>query len=220
MLLIPQNHWKSFFLEEQKKAYFHTLSNFVEAEYENAVVFPPKDKIFNAFVTTDLPDVRVVILGQDPYHELGQAMGLAFSVEKSVKIPPSLRNVYKELESDLGLSPVEYGDLTRWAEQGVFLLNTVLTVREGNANSHRKKGWETFTDNAICALNADDSPKVFLLWGNTARSKKKLLTNSRHLVLEAAHPSPLSAHNGFFGCRHFSKTNEFLMQHGFLSIKW
>jgi len=217
---IPDNHWAPFFEQEQQKEYFRKLSAFVEGEYENRTIFPPKDKIFNAFLTTDLPDVRVVILGQDPYHELGQAMGLSFSVEKGVKIPPSLRNMYKELETDLGISPAEHGDLSRWAQQGVFLLNAVLTVREGAANSHKKKGWETFTDNAIRALDADDSPKVFLLWGNPARTKKVLIQNPKHLVLEAAHPSPLSAYNGFFGCRHFSKANEFLTQHGFAPIAW
>jgi len=217
---VPDNHWAPFFGQEQQKEYYHKLSAFVEAEYESKTVFPPKDQIFNAFLTTDLPDVRVVILGQDPYHEVGQAMGLAFSVGKETKIPPSLRNMYKELESDLGISPAPNGDLSRWAEQGVFLLNAVLTVREGAANSHKKKGWETFTDNTIRALDADPSPKVFLLWGNPARAKKALIQNPNHLVLEAAHPSPLSAHNGFFGCRHFSKANAFLTQHGFAPIHW
>ena len=217
---VPDNHWAPFFAQEQQKEYYHKLSAFVEAEYESKTVFPPKDQIFNAFLTTDLPDVRVVILGQDPYHEVGQAMGLAFSVEKETKIPPSLRNMYKELESDLGIFPAPNGDLSRWAEQGVFLLNAVLTVREGAANSHKKKGWETFTDNTIRALDADPSPKVFLLWGNPARAKKALIQNPNHLVLEAAHPSPLSAHNGFFGCRNFSKANAFLTQHGFAPINW
>lgn len=217
---IPNNHWAAFFNQEQQKEYFQKLSAFVEEEYAVKTIFPPKEKIFNAFLTTDLPNVRVVILGQDPYHEYGQAMGLSFSVEKGVKIPPSLRNMYKELETDLGISPAEHGDLSRWAQQGVFLLNAVLTVREGAANSHKKKGWETFTDNAIRALDADDSPKVFLLWGNPARAKKALIQNPNHLVLEAAHPSPLSAYNGFFGCRHFSKANEFLTQQGFAPIAW
>ena len=220
MNIIPNNGWAPFFAQEREKAYYRKLSAFVEEAYETGTVFPPKERIFNAFLTTDLGDVRVVILGQDPYHEVGQAMGLSFSVEKGVKIPPSLRNMYKELEADLGIPPAAHGDLSRWSEQGVFLLNAVLTVREGAANSHKKKGWETFTDNAIRALDADDSPKVFLLWGNPARAKKALIQNPQHLVLEAAHPSPLSAHNGFFGCRHFSKANEFLTQHGFAPINW
>ena len=220
MFTFPENHWAPFFAQEREQAYFQKLSAFVEEEYNEKTIFPPKEKIFNAFLTTDLPDVRVVILGQDPYHEAGQAMGLSFSVEEGIRIPPSLRNMYKELEADLGVAPAASGDLTRWAEQGVFLLNTVLTVREGAANSHKKKGWETFTDNAIRALDADDSPKVFLLWGNPARAKKVLIQNPRHLVLEVAHPSPLSAHNGFFGCRHFSKANEFLAQQGFEPIAW
>ena len=220
MFVTPQNHWAPFFAQEMEKPYFQALSAFVETQYRENTVFPPMEKIFSAFAATDLPDVRVVILGQDPYHEPGQAMGLSFSVEKGVELPRSLRNIYRELESDCGIPPAPDGDLTRWTRQGVFLLNTVLTVRQGQAGSHAGKGWEAFTDSAIRYLDADDSPKVFLLWGNHARSKKELLENPRHLVLEAAHPSPLSARRGFFGCRHFSKANEFLIQQGFAPVRW
>lgn len=184
------------------------------AAYQNGGVYPPRPLLFRALELTPFSKVRAVILGQDPYHGPGQANGLAFSVPRGVRIPPSLRNIYKELEADCGISPPSHGDLTAWAENGVLLLNTVLTVRAGMANSHRKLGWETFTDAVIGALNSREEPVAFLLWGASAREKKALITNPAHLVLEAAHPSPLSAHQGFFGCRHFSKASEFCQKYG------
>ncbi len=184
------------------------------AAYQNGGVYPPRPLLFRALELTPFSKVRAVILGQDPYHGPGQANGLAFSVPRGLRIPPSLRNIYKELEADCGISPPSHGDLTAWAENGVLLLNTVLTVRAGMANSHRKLGWETFTDAVIGALNSREEPVAFLLWGASAREKKALITNPAHLVLEAAHPSPLSAHQGFFGCRHFSKTSEFCQKYG------
>jgi uracil-DNA glycosylase len=176
--------------------------------------------IFNAFRYTDYNSVRAVIIGQDPYHNEGQAHGLCFSVKKGVQIPPSLVNIYKELQSDLGIPMANHGELTQWAKQGVMLLNSVLTVRAGSAGSHRNKGWEIFTDRAISLLNEREQPIVFILWGGYARAKKSLITNQCHLVLEAAHPSPLSAYNGFFGCKHFSKCNEFLRSLGKEEINW
>ena len=184
------------------------------AAYQNGGVYPPRPLLFRALELTPFSKVRAVILGQDPYHGPGQANGLAFSVPRGLRIPPSLRNIYKELEADCGISPPSHGDLTAWAENGVLLLNTVLTVRAGMANSHRKLGWETFTDAVIGALNSRKEPVAFLLWGASAREKKALITNPDHLVLEAAHPSPLSAHQGFFGCRHFSKASEFCQKYG------
>lgn len=184
------------------------------AAYQNGGVYPPRPLLFRALELTPFSKVRAVILGQDPYHGPGQANGLAFSVPRGLRIPPSLRNIYKELEADCGISPPSHGDLTAWAENGVLLLNTVLTVRAGMANSHRKLGWETFTDAVIGALNSREEPVAFLLWGASAREKKALITNPDHLVLEAAHPSPLSAHQGFFGCRHFSKASEFCQKYG------
>ena len=184
------------------------------AAYQNGGVYPPRPLLFRALELTPFSKVRAVILGQDPYHGPGQANGLAFSVPRGLRIPPSLRNIYKELEADCGISPPSHGDLTAWAENGVLLLNTVLTVRAGMANSHRKLGWETFTDAVIGALNSREEPVAFLLWGASAREKKALITNPAHLVLEAAHPSPLSAHQGFFGCPHFSKASEFCQKYG------
>lgn len=184
------------------------------AAYQNGDVYPPRPLLFRALELTPFSKVRAVILGQDPYHGPGQANGLAFSVPRGVRIPPSLRNIYKELEADCGISPPAHGDLTAWAENGVLLLNTILTVRAGTANSHRKLGWETFTDAVIGALNSRKEPVAFLLWGASAREKNALITNPDHLVLEAAHPSPLSAHQGFFGCRHFSKASEFCQKYG------
>ena len=184
------------------------------AAYQNGGVYPPRPLLFRALELTPFSKVRAVILGQDPYHGPGQANGLAFSVPRGLRIPPSLRNIYKELEADCGISPPSHGDLTAWAENGVLLLNTVLTVRAGMANSHRKLGWETFTDAVIGALNSREEPVAFLLWGASAREKNALITNPAHLVLEAAHPSPLSAHQGFFGCRHFSKASEFCQKYG------
>ena len=212
--------WNSFIKEESAKNYFQLLKK--NLEYEKGYnVYPPAESIFSAYKLTPFDSVKVVIVGQDPYHEAGQANGLAFSVAKGVKVPPSLRNIYKEIENDLGIKePANNGDLTYWARQGVFLINATLTVREGWANSHKDFGWGIFTDKTIKKLNEDDSPKVFILWGNFAKSKKKFITNSAHLVLEAAHPSPLSANRGFFGCAHFSKANNFLEDKGRQGIDW
>ncbi len=189
------------------------LMQTVEEESRTHTIFPPQDQIFRAFTLTPYSKVRAVILGQDPYYRPGQATGLAFSVPDGVRLPPSLRNIFKELQADCGITPPKSGDLTRWAENGVLLLNTALTVREGAPNSHRKL-WLAFTDAVLDALDAHPEPLVFLLWGNPAREKKAHIKNPRHLILEAAHPSPLSAANGFFGCRHFSAAAEFLAQNG------
>ena len=214
------NDWKEVFQAEYAKPYYKDLFQFVNREYQTGVVFPPGEDIFNAFHLTPLHEVKVVILGQDPYHGDGQAHGLCFSVNKGIDIPPSLVNIYKELQADLGCSIPSHGNLTSWARQGVLLLNTVLTVRAHQAFSHRDHGWEQFTDAAIRALDAQDRPIVFMLWGRPAREKKKLLHNPAHLILEAAHPSPLSAYSGFFGCRHFSRCNQFLEEHGETPINW
>ena len=212
--------WAKALEAEFRKEYYRELFAFVKEEYANAVVYPPSDKLFTALHITPLDKVKVVILGQDPYHEPGQAMGMSFSVPEGVDIPPSLRNIYKEIHEDVGERIPDSGDLTRWAEQGVLLLNAVLTVRAHLANSHKGKGWEQFTDAIIRAVDAQERPIVFMLWGRNAREKKELITNPSHLVLEAAHPSPLSAHNGFFGCKHFSKCNRFLKEHGADTIDW
>ena len=190
------------------------------AEYAQKNIFPPADDIFNAFHLTPLSRVKVVILGQDPYHNVGQAHGLSFSVKPGVQTPPSLVNIYQELHEDLGCYIPNNGYLTKWAEQGVLLLNTVLTVQAHKANSHKDIGWEEFTDAAIHILNEQDRPIVYLLWGRNAQNKKWMLTNPKHLVLEAPHPSPFSASRGFFGCRHFSRTNEFLKEHGIEPVDW
>ena len=184
------------------------------------LIFPPQGDIFNAFHLTPLKEVKVVILGQDPYHNIGQAHGLSFSVKPGVQTPPSLVNIYQELKEDMGCYVPNNGYLVKWAKQGVLMLNTVLTVRAHQANSHRGIGWEIFTDAAIRALNEQDRPIVFLLWGRPAQMKKKMLNNKKHMILEAPHPSPLSAYRGFFGCGHFSKTNEFLKANGLSPIDW
>lgn len=214
------SEWHNFIKFESNKEYFKFLVDKLDDEYNKYTVYPKKEDILNAYWLTEPSNVKVVILGQDPYHEPNQANGLAFSVSEGVKIPPSLRNIYKEIENDIGKVNSRNGDLTCWAKQGVFLLNTVLTVRKGEANSHKDIGWEIFTDNTIKYLNDIDSPKVFILWGNNARKKKKLITNKNHLILESAHPSPLSANRGFFGNNHFSKTNEFLSNNKLDIIKW
>ena len=215
-----QNDWQEYFDVEQRKGYYLSLREFLKSEYAHHTVFPPMDEIFSAFTLTPLSRVRVVLVGQDPYHEKGQAMGLSFSVRDNVQMPPSLQNIRKELEAE-GFDTSSFSsDLTRWAEQGVLLMNTTLTVREHQALSHTGKGWEIFTDRCIEILNADSSPKVFLLWGRNARNKKTMITNPAHLVLESAHPSPLSAYNGFFGNNHFLRTNEFLVRNGFDPIRW
>ena len=214
------NDWLPVLQGEFRKPYYKNLFQVIKEEYQKYQVFPPADDIFNAFHLTSFHNVKVVILGQDPYHNHGQAHGLCFSVKKGVEIPPSLVNIYKELQDDLGCTVPNHGCLTKWADQGVLLLNTVLTVRAHQANSHRGIGWEEFTDAAIRALNELDQPMVFILWGAPAQRKKAMLTNPRHLILEAPHPSPLSAYRGFFGSRPFSKTNEFLKTSGIEEIDW
>lgn len=214
------NEWDEVMKGEFDKEYYLKLRRFLKREYFTQTVYPPMENIFNAMKTTSYNDVKAVILGQDPYHEPGQAHGLAFSVQKGTQIPPSLRNIYQELSADLGIPPAPHGQLTKWAEHGVLLLNTVLTVRRGQANSHKGMGWEIFTDDVIMKLNEREKPIVFILWGGNAKTKAKLITNRQHLILTAAHPSPLSAYNGFFGCRHFSKCNEFLAANGIEPVDW
>ena len=214
------NDWLEALQGEFKKPYYKKLFETVNEEYRTRQIFPPADDIFNAFHLTPLHKVKVVILGQDPYHNVGQAHGLCFSVKKGVDIPPSLVNIYKELHDDLGCTIPNHGCLTKWAEQGVLMLNTVLTVRAHQANSHRGIGWEEFTDAAIMALNSQNRPIVFILWGAYAQRKGAFIDRSRHLVLTSAHPSPLSAYNGFFGNKHFSRTNDYLKAHGETEINW
>lgn len=214
------NDWLGAIGAEFRKPYYMDLYKFVREEYNTKQIFPPADDIFNAFHLTPLKDVKVVIIGQDPYHNDGQAHGLCFSVKPDVDIPPSLVNIYQELHEDLGCRIPNNGYLVKWAKQGVLMLNTVLTVRAHAANSHHGKGWEEFTDAAIRALNEQDRPIVYLLWGRPAQMKKSMLSNPRHLILEAPHPSPLSAYRGFFGCRHFSRANEFLQKNGLMPIDW
>ncbi len=215
------NDWLPAVEAEFKKTYYRTLYQYVRDEYSRATVYPPADDIFNAMHFTPLSEVKVLILGQDPYHEPHQAHGLSFSVpqDQSV-IPPSLQNIYKELADDLGCYVPNNGYLKKWADQGVLLLNTVLTVRAHQAFSHQGKGWEQFTDAIISAVNAQDRPIVYMLWGKPAQSKIPMLNNPKHLILTAPHPSPLSAYRGFFGCRHFSKANAFLEEHGQKPIDW
>lgn len=215
-----QNDWLTAIGSEFRKPYYRELFEFVKTEYNTRQIFPPADDIFNAFHLTPLKDVKVVIIGQDPYHNDGQAHGLCFSVKPDVEIPPSLVNIYQELHEDLGCYIPNNGYLVKWAKQGVLMLNTVLTVRAHVANSHRGKGWEQFTDAAIEALNKEDRPIVFILWGRPAQMKKAMLHNPNHMILEAPHPSPLSAYRGFFGSRPFSKTNAFLQEHGVDPIDW
>ncbi len=212
--------WAEALKGEFAKEYYRNLYEKVRSEYRTARVYPPSSELFSAFHLTPLEKVRVVILGQDPYHEEGQAHGLCFSVRENTEIPPSLRNIYKELHDDVGTYIPNNGYLVKWAKQGVLLLNTVLTVRAHRAGSHSNIGWEQFTDAAIRALDGQDRPMVFLLWGRPAGEKAALLHNPDHLVLKAPHPSPLSAHRGFFGCRHFSRTNRFLTEHGAAPIDW
>lgn len=215
------NDWLPALQEEFRKPYYKQLFTFVKQEYDTRVIYPPADDIFNAFHFTPLSEVKVLILGQDPYHNEHQAHGLSFSVlPEQTEIPPSLQNIYQELHDDLGCYIPNNGYLEKWARQGVLMLNTVLTVRAHQANSHQGKGWEQFTDAVIEAVNAQDRPIVFLLWGRPAQQKATMLTNPKHLILKAPHPSPLSAYRGFFGCRHFSQTNEFLKAHGVEPIDW
>lgn len=214
------NSWDILLKDEFKKPYYLNLRKFLVQEYKTQTIYPHMDNIFNALKYTDYKDVKVVILGQDPYHQPNQAHGLCFSVLKGVNPPPSLQNMYKEIHAEYGYPIPQHGELTYWAEQGVLMMNTVLTVRESQPNSHKGMGWEIFTDNVITLLNARPEPMVFLLWGANARAKKKIITNPNHLVLESAHPSPLSAYNGFFGNGHFKKTNEFLKSKGMTEIDW
>lgn len=214
------NDWLAEIGGEFRLPYYKQLYEFVKSEYERYMVYPNADDIFNAFHFTPLSQVKVVILGQDPYHNEGQAHGLCFSVKTDVVIPPSLINIYTELRDDLGCYVPNNGYLEKWAKQGVLLLNTVLTVRAHQANSHQGKGWERFTDAVIQAVNSQDRPIVFLLWGRPAQTKRSMLTNPKHLILDAPHPSPLSAYRGFIGCRHFSKVNEFLSKNAVEPIDW
>ena len=212
--------WFRALKDEFGKEYYKKLFQIVKNEYQTQLIFPPADDVFNAFHFTPLDQVKVVILGQDPYHGEKQAHGLCFSVKPEVDIPPSLVNIYKELHDDLGCTIPSHGYLEKWARQGVLMLNTVLTVRAHQANSHRGIGWEEFTDAAIRVLNEQDRPIVFILWGRPAQMKKSMLTNPKHLVLEAPHPSPLSSYRGFFGSKPFSKTNQFLVDRGLSPIDW
>ncbi|MBO5338170.1 MAG: uracil-DNA glycosylase [Clostridia bacterium] len=214
------NDWDEILEDEFKKEYYLKIRSFLKSEYSSRTIFPSMYDIFNALKYTSYSGTKVVILGQDPYHEIGQAHGLSFSVKKGIKIPPSLVNIYKELKTDIGMEMPSHGELTSWATQGVLLLNATLTVREGQANSHQSIGWSVFTDEIIKRLNRREEPIVFILWGGNARSKKKYITNSHHLVIESAHPSPLSAYNGFFGSRPFSRANEFLCKNGIEGINW
>ncbi len=214
------NDWDIILKDEWEKPYYKQLRAFLKTEYLSRRIFPDMNDIFNALKYTSFEDTKVVIIGQDPYHGAGQAHGLCFSVKKGVEPPPSLKNIFAELQSDLGIKPPSHGELTSWAKQGVLLLNTVLTVRENCANSHKGIGWEEFTDRVISELNQKRTPVIFLLWGSPARKKAELITNPLHKKLCCVHPSPLSAYRGFFGCHHFSRTNELLKNAGLAPIAW
>ncbi|MBO5364987.1 MAG: uracil-DNA glycosylase [Clostridia bacterium] len=214
------NTWDSLLAEEFQKEYYQKLRQLLAQEYKTQTIYPDMHDIFNALKTTDYPDVKAVILGQDPYHGPGQAHGFCFSVKPGVEPPPSLKNIYKELQTEFGFPIPQTGHLLPWAKQGVLLLNTVLTVRAGQANSHKNLGWEILTDKVISLLNQRETPMVFLLWGANARAKQALITNPNHLILSCPHPSPLSAFNGFFGCGHFKKCNDFLENHSIPPIDW
>ena len=217
---ILKNDWKPLLESEFSQEYYVKLRSFLKKEYETQTIYPDKYDIFNALNHTTYENTKVVILGQDPYHGPNQAHGLSFSVKPGVTTPPSLRNIYKELKTDIGCSIPNNGFLNKWADQGILLLNAVLTVRAGQANSHKNKGWEHFTDKVISLVNQKEDPVVFLLWGKNAQSKEKYITNPKHLILKSTHPSPLSAHRGFLGCKHFSKANEFLKSNGRDTIDW
>lgn len=214
------NEWDELLKAEFNKDYYLKLRAFLAEEYKNQTIYPDMHDLFNALRYTPYHSARVVLLGQDPYHGKGQAHGLCFSVQKGVTPPPSLKNMYKELHEDLGCTIPNHGELTKWAKQGVLMLNTCLSVREGQPNSHAKKGWEILTDKIISLMNEKEEPVVFLLWGRNAQNKEALITNPQHLILKCAHPSPFSAYNGFFGCKHFSKTNAFLIEHNLAPIDW
>ena len=220
MNIIIENSWKDILQDEFEKTYFKTLFNFIRNEYSTHKVFPPANLIFNAFDKCPLDEVKVIIIGQDPYHNLGQANGLCFSVNEGVRIPPSLLNIYKEIEEDLGKSIPTSGNLKHWSQQGVLLLNATLTVRAHTPGSHQGKGWEQFTDAVIDTLSKECSGLVFLLWGNYAQQKGKSIDANKHLLLKSPHPSPLSAHRGFFGNKHFSKANDYLIEHNKKPIDW
>ena len=217
---MKQNNWTPWLKQEWQQPYFRKLAAFVHEAYEHGRIYPPKQQVFAAFENCDINDIKAVILGQDPYHQPHQAHGMCFSVNPGIAIPPSLVNIFRELQDDLGCYIPNNGFLMPWAQQGVFLLNTVMTVEDSHPRSHAGRGWETFTDHAIQKINDKEDPVVFLLWGRDARNKAGMIDRSRHLVLEAAHPSPLSAYHGFFGCRHFSRTNDFLKEHGKKEIDW
>lgn len=214
------NDWDNILADEFLKPYYKELRNFLKVEYSSRTIYPNMNDIFNALKASSFQNTRVVIIGQDPYHGAGQAHGMCFSVKRGVEPPPSLKNIFKELETDVGFKYTGHGELTAWAEQGVLLLNTVLTVREATPNSHKGKGWETFTDRVILELNKKQTPIVFLLWGANAKNKAKLITNPIHKKLETVHPSPLSAYGGFFGCKHFSRCNEILVSSGQAPVNW
>lgn len=214
------NDWDGILADLFESENYKKIREFLKKEYAQYTVYPSMYDIFNAFKLTPYEKVKAVLLGQDPYHEPGQAQGLCFSVKEGVPKPPSLVNIFKEMKSDLGYDPPESGDLTKWAKEGVLLLNTTLTVRRAQANSHKNCGWTEFTDEVIRRLSARETPMVFILWGGNARAKKPLIDGKKHLILECAHPSPLSCYNGFFGCRHFSKTNAFLQAKGLGEIDW
>jgi uracil-DNA glycosylase len=218
--MINNNQWNQLLLSEYKKSYFIELMKFLDNEYTNSIIYPKKEDIFKAFEYTPLSSVKVLILGQDPYHDDNQANGLAFSVPFEEKIPPSLQNIFKELHNDLCIDIPKSGDLKKWATEGVLLLNTVLTVRAHEANSHKGMGWELFTDSVIRIINSIDRPIVIFLWGNNAKEKLKLLNNSKHLIISTPHPSPLSAYRGFFFSKPFSRTNDFLKLNGITPIDW
>lgn len=215
-----EESWKKQLAEEFEKPYFLELADFVRNEYATKQTFPPAKLIFNAFDSCPFDQVKIVILGQDPYHGVGQAHGLCFSVNDGVAVPPSLQNIYKEITSDIGIETLPSGNLERWARQGVFLLNATLTVRANTAGSHQGKGWERFTDEAIRKLSEERENIVFLLWGSYAQQKAALIDSSKHLVLKTVHPSPFSAYRGFFGCKHFSQANDYLRQNGLKEINW
>ena len=215
-----ENDWDKLLAEEFEKEYYLKLREFLKSEYRTTRIYPPMNDIYNALRYTSRKDTKVVILGQDPYHGYGQAHGLCFSVKEGIQPPPSLKNIFKELNAEYGFDAPQTGELTGWATQGVLLLNTTLTVREGQPQSHKGRGWEILTDRIISLINEKDEPCVFMLWGGNARAKKSLITNKNHLVLECAHPSPLSAFNGFFGCNHFKLANEFLKNHEISEINW
>jgi len=217
---VIEESWKNVLWDEFQSDYFQQLKRFLTEEKKKYAIYPPGPQIFSAFNSTPFNRVKVVILGQDPYHGTGQAHGLCFSVAPGVQVPPSLVNIFKEIHSDLGLQVPSHGNLQSWAEQGVLLLNATLTVRANQAGSHQNKGWESFTDAAIKHLSADKEHLVFLLWGRYAQAKEKMIDHSKHLILKAAHPSPLSAYNGFFGCRHFSAANRYLEDHGKEPVHW